>query len=146
MDDEEPSTSGRQSSTINSVPAQKHLGGPPLPAYDPVFHWVTERAFIFGQRTSELPASLSPSGGLKISVKLVSLNLQAGLVEPVYGTMCLYNKDTREKLSEDFHFRFLPSDFQDVRSLLPLPVVNGKHKTITSSTRVVNWSNNRRYP
>jgi hypothetical protein len=80
MDDEEPSTSGRQSSTINSVPAQKHLGGPPLPAYDPVFHWVTERAFIFGQRTSELPASLSPSGGLKISVKLVSLNLQAGLV------------------------------------------------------------------
>jgi hypothetical protein len=81
MDDEEPSTSGRQSSTINSVPARKHLGGPPLPAYEPVFNWVTERAFIFGQRTSELPASLSPSSsGLKISVKLVSLNLQAGLV------------------------------------------------------------------
>jgi hypothetical protein len=38
----------------------QHLGGPPLPAYDPVFNWVTERAFIFGQRTSELPASLSP--------------------------------------------------------------------------------------
>ncbi|KAH9556934.1 hypothetical protein CY35_07G058600 [Sphagnum magellanicum] len=116
MDDEEPSTSGRQSSTINSVPARKHLGGPPLPAYEPVFNWVTERAFIFGQRTSELPASLSPSSGLKISVKLVSLNLQAGLVEPVYGTMCLYNKDRREKLSEDFHFRFLPSDFQDEAS------------------------------
>lgn len=49
-----------------------------------------------------------------------------GPKEPVYGTMCLYNKDTREKLSEDFHFRFLPSDFQDVRWLLPLPVVYGK--------------------
>jgi hypothetical protein len=59
----------------------QHLGLPPLPAYDPVFNWVTERAFIYGQRTSELPASLSPSsGGLKLSVKLVSLNIQAGLV------------------------------------------------------------------
>ncbi len=38
----------------------QHLGLPPLPAYDPVFNWVTERAFIYGQRTSELPASLSP--------------------------------------------------------------------------------------
>lgn len=35
--------------------------------------------------------------------------------EPIYGTMCLYNKEKREKLSEDFHFRFLPSEFQDVR-------------------------------
>lgn len=32
--------------------------------------------------------------------------------------MCLYNKEKREKLSEDFHFRFLPSEFQDVRLLL----------------------------
>jgi hypothetical protein len=95
----------------------QHLGLPPLPAYDPVFNWVTERAFIYGQRTSELPASLSPSsGGLKLSVKLVSLNIQAGLVEPIYGTMCLYNKERREKLSEDFHFRFLPSEFQDEAS------------------------------
>ena len=36
--------------------------------------------------------------------------------EPVYGTMCLYNKEKREKFSEDFHFRFLPSEFQDVRA------------------------------
>lgn len=38
--------------------------------------------------------------------------------EPIYGTMCLYNKEKREKLSEDFHFRFLPSEFQDVRDLI----------------------------
>lgn len=38
--------------------------------------------------------------------------------EPIYGTMCLYNKEKREKLSEDFHFRFLPSEFQDVRDFI----------------------------
>ena len=34
--------------------------------------------------------------------------------EPIYGTLCLYHRERREKLSEDFHFRCLPSEFQDV--------------------------------
>lgn len=34
--------------------------------------------------------------------------------EPLYGTLCLYHREKREKLSEDFHFRCLPSEFQDV--------------------------------
>nr|XP_024395928.1 guanine nucleotide exchange factor SPIKE 1-like isoform X2 [Physcomitrium patens] len=114
VDEEEVSTSGRLSSESDpdAVYAKKHYGGPPLPCYYPVFNWHAERSAIFGQRTPELPPSLSTSG-LKISVKLVSLAMQAGLVEPVYGTMCLYNKEKREKLSEDFHFRFLPSEFLD---------------------------------
>ncbi|KAG0603065.1 hypothetical protein M758_10G063500 [Ceratodon purpureus] len=114
VDEEELSTSGRLSSRSDPDAGfiKKHYGGPPLPCYYPVFNWHAERASVFGQRTPELPPSLSTSG-LKISVKLVSLTMQAGLVEPVYGTMCLYNKEKREKLSEDFHFRFLPSEFQD---------------------------------
>ncbi|KAG0565982.1 hypothetical protein KC19_7G029000 [Ceratodon purpureus] len=113
-EDLEVSTSGRLSSRSDpdAVLAKKHYGGPPLPCYYPVFNWYAERAAVFGQRTQELPPTLC-SSGLKISVKLVSLSMQAGLVEPVYGTMCLYNKEKREKLSEDFHFRFLPSEFQD---------------------------------
>lgn len=35
-------------------------------------------------------------------------------LEPFYGTICLYNRERREKLSEDFHFRVLPSEMQDV--------------------------------
>lgn len=35
--------------------------------------------------------------------------------EPWYGTVCLYHREKREKLSEDFHFRCLPAEFQDVR-------------------------------
>lgn len=35
--------------------------------------------------------------------------------EPWYGTICLYHREKREKLSEDFHFRCLPPEFQDVR-------------------------------
>lgn len=46
-------------------------------------------------------------------MKVVSLNVQAGLVEPMYGTLCLYHREKREKLSENFHFRCLPSEFQD---------------------------------
>jgi hypothetical protein len=34
--------------------------------------------------------------------------------EPWYGTVCLYHREKREKLSEDFHFRCLPAEFQDV--------------------------------
>lgn len=36
------------------------------------------------------------------------------LTEPFYGTMCIYNRERREKLSEDFYFSVLPSEMQDV--------------------------------
>uniref|UniRef100_A0A803P3J8 Guanine nucleotide exchange factor SPIKE 1 n=1 Tax=Cannabis sativa TaxID=3483 RepID=A0A803P3J8_CANSA len=113
-DDDVPSTSGRQfteatasdSSLSNTL---KHFGQSPLPAYEPAFDWENERSLIFGQRIPETPIS----HGLKISVKVLSLSFQAGLVEPFSGTICLYNRDRREKLSEDFHFRVLPSEMQD---------------------------------
>lgn len=35
-------------------------------------------------------------------------------IEPFYGTICLYNKERKEKLSEDFIFRVLPTEMQDV--------------------------------
>jgi len=35
-------------------------------------------------------------------------------VEPFYGTICLYNRERREKLSEDFYFNVLPTEMQDV--------------------------------
>lgn len=93
--------------------------------------------------------------GLKITVKVLSLSFQTGLVgeqkyyfyvfvptllncnifsfvlrsmmtdlpfgnvscaEPFGGTICLYNRDRREKLSEDFYFHILPTEMQDVRS------------------------------
>jgi hypothetical protein len=34
--------------------------------------------------------------------------------EPFYGTICIYNKERREKLSEDFYFSVVPTDTQDV--------------------------------
>lgn len=43
--------------------------------------------------------------------------LKCDCAEPLYGTLCLYHRDKREKLSEDFHFRCLPSEFQDVSPL-----------------------------
>ncbi|CAA6654525.1 unnamed protein product [Spirodela intermedia] len=107
-DDDIPSTSGRQSS---------HFGESPLPAYEPCFDWETERSMIFGQRTSEIHPfqyssydCLISKTGLKISVKVVSLSFQAGLAEPFHGTICLYNRDRREKLSEDFYFHVLPTN------------------------------------
>jgi hypothetical protein len=36
--------------------------------------------------------------------------------EPFSGTVCLYNRDRREKLSEDFYFNILPTEMQDVRN------------------------------
>lgn len=42
-----------------------------------------------------------------------SLSLSS-LLEPFYGTICLYNRERREKLSEDFHFHVLPTEMQDV--------------------------------
>lgn len=103
-DDDVPTTSGRQLS--------EHFGESPLPAYEPAFDWGTERSMIFGQRSPE--THLLPYGsGIKISVKVLSLIFQVGLVEPFYGTICLYNRERREKLSEDIYFRVLPSETQD---------------------------------
>ncbi|XP_027354949.1 guanine nucleotide exchange factor SPIKE 1 isoform X2 [Abrus precatorius] len=113
-EDDIPSTSGRQFTEgaegdplHSDVP--KHIGQSPLPAYEPAFDWENERSLIFGQRIPETPIS----HGMKISVKVQSLQFQAGLVEPFYGTICLYNKERREKLSEDFYFHVLPTEMQD---------------------------------
>ncbi|CAN1297422.1 Guanine nucleotide exchange factor SPIKE 1 [Linum perenne] len=116
-DDELPSTSGRQImeptfSDRSQLHVSKHLGLSPLPAYEPAFDWESERSMIFGQRIPESPVNLNGSG-LKISVKVLSLSFPAGLVEPFYGTLCLYNKERREKLSEDFYFHVVPNDMQD---------------------------------
>ncbi|KAL5647943.1 hypothetical protein ACJX0J_042298, partial [Zea mays] len=93
----------------------RHCSLSPLPAYDPAFDWENERSLIFGQRVPESISAISNSG-LKITVKVLSLSFQAGLVEPFSGTICLYNRDRREKLSEDFYFHILPIDMQDVSS------------------------------
>ncbi|XP_077235939.1 guanyl-nucleotide exchange factors;GTPase binding;GTP binding protein [Tasmannia lanceolata] len=119
FDDDIPSTSGRQlpetsSSDMSRSKTLKHFGDSPLPAYEPAFVWENERSMIFGQRTPEtLPAHYGSV--LKISVKVLSLSFQAGLVEPFYGTICLYNRERREKMSEDFYFHVLPSEMQDAR-------------------------------
>ncbi|KAK1393684.1 Guanine nucleotide exchange factor SPIKE 1 [Heracleum sosnowskyi] len=120
-DDDIPSTSGRQftdaasNSKLSSSKVLKHLGESPLPTYEPVFDWETERSTIFGQRIPETQLA-QYSSGLKISVKVHSLTFQAGLVEPFYGTICLYNKERREKLSEDFIFSALPTEMQEASS------------------------------
>ncbi|CAN6458196.1 unnamed protein product [Victoria cruziana] len=118
-DDDVPSTSGWQLSENSSSDVAHtrnlqllHFGASPLPAYEPVFDWESERSVIFGQRNSE-PLPSSCSSGLKISVKVLSLSFQAGFFEPFYGTICLYNRERREKLSEDFCFRMLPAEMQD---------------------------------
>ncbi|XP_059634647.1 guanine nucleotide exchange factor SPIKE 1 isoform X2 [Cornus florida] len=117
IEDDVPSTSGRQfiEATFSDSSRSKnlkHLGESPLPAYEPVFDWENERSMIFGQRTPETHTA----HGLKISVKVLSLSFQAGLVEPFYGTICLYNRERRDKLSEDFIFRVLPAEMQDASS------------------------------
>ncbi|CAL9016528.1 unnamed protein product [Prunus brigantina] len=114
-DDDVPSTSGRQfmdATVSDSVHSNdpKHFGQSPLPAYEPAFDWENERSMIFGQRVPETPIS----HGLKISVKVLSLSFQAGLAEPFYGTICLYNRERREKLSEDFYFRHAPTEKKDI--------------------------------
>nr|VDD50211.1 unnamed protein product [Brassica oleracea] len=92
----------------------KHFGLPPLPAYEPAFDWENERSMIFGQRTPESPAA-SYSSGLKISVRVLSLAFQSGLVEPFYGSISLYNQERKEKLSEDFYFHISPTEMQDAK-------------------------------
>lgn len=37
------------------------------------------------------------------------------LLEPFYGTICLYDTERREKLSENYHFRVLPTEGDNVR-------------------------------
>ncbi|XP_031129234.1 guanine nucleotide exchange factor SPIKE 1 isoform X1 [Ipomoea triloba] len=114
---ENPSTSGAQLteaslSDLSNAKVSKHFGESPLPAYEPVFDWENERSMIFGQRIPEAHMSQYTSG-LKIAVRVLSLSFQAGLAEPFYGTICLYNRERREKLSEDFLFRILPAEMQD---------------------------------
>nr|XP_016480297.1 PREDICTED: guanine nucleotide exchange factor SPIKE 1-like isoform X2 [Nicotiana tabacum] len=120
IDDEIPSTSGTQLSETNfsdlsNAKVSKHFGESPLPTYEPVFDWENERSLIFGQRIPEAHMSQYTSG-LKIAVKVLSLSFQAGLVEPFYGTICLYNRERREKLSEDFIFHILPTEMQEASS------------------------------
>ncbi|BAT89766.1 hypothetical protein VIGAN_06081800 [Vigna angularis var. angularis] len=115
-EDDAPSTSGRQfpegaDGDLLHADVPKHIGQSPLPAYEPAFDWENERALIFGQRIPETPIS----HGMKISVKVQSLQFQAGLFEPFYGTICLYNRERREKLSEDFYFHVLPTEMQDAK-------------------------------
>lgn len=119
-DDDIPSTSGRQFTDVTSSgfphsKVLKQLGESPLPAYEPVFDWENERSMIFGQRIPETYVAQS-SSGLKISVKVLTLTFQAGLAEPFYGTICLYNRERREKLSEDFIFLVFPAEMNDARS------------------------------
>ncbi|XP_020585015.1 guanine nucleotide exchange factor SPIKE 1, partial [Phalaenopsis equestris] len=115
-DDDVPSTSGRPISESCSYSSHlkdaKHFGDSPLPAYEPTFDWENERLSIFGQRTPE-PLQTQRDSGLKISVKVLSLSFQAGLTEPFYGTICLYNKERREKLSEDFYFDVIPTEMKE---------------------------------
>ncbi|KAJ6821518.1 guanine nucleotide exchange factor SPIKE 1 isoform X2 [Iris pallida] len=115
--DDVPSTSGRLingsgSYFSTSEVLNVHFGESPLPAYEPTFDWENERSLIFGQRTPEaLPAEYC--SGLKITVKVLSLSFQAGLIEPFHGTICLYNRERRERMSEDFCFHVLPTEGQD---------------------------------
>ncbi|KAH9608212.1 hypothetical protein KSS87_016316 [Heliosperma pusillum] len=102
-DEELLSTSGR--------PFGEHFGLSPLPAYEPAFDWESERSLVFGQRLPE--NQVQYGSGLKISVKVLSLSLQAGLVEPFYGTICLYNRERRDKLSEDFIFQVTPTELEN---------------------------------
>lgn len=113
-EDDIPSTSGRQfmeAADGEHSDVTKHFGQSPLPAYEPAFDWENERSLIFGQRIPETPIT----HGMKISVKVQSLQFQAGLSEPFYGTICLYNRERREKLSEDFYFHISPTEMQDAK-------------------------------
>lgn len=116
-DDDVPSTSGRHINETGSYASSlktrnEHFGESPLPTYEPTFDWENERSLFFGQRIPEALPSQHCSG-LKINVKVLSLSFQAGLTEPFYGTICLYNRERREKMSEDFYFHVLPSEMQD---------------------------------
>lgn len=115
-EEELPSTSGRPFGDLalsesSLSKASKHLGLSPLSAYEPAFDWESERSLVFGQRHPE--THVQYGSGLKISVKVLSLSFQAGVVEPFCGTICLYNRERRDKLSEDFIFRVGPTEMED---------------------------------
>ncbi|KAL5673919.1 hypothetical protein ACJX0J_018225, partial [Zea mays] len=57
----------------------RHCNLSPLPVYEPAFDWENERSLIFGQRVPESIPAISNSG-LKITVKVLSLSFQAGLI------------------------------------------------------------------
>ncbi|GLT26045.1 hypothetical protein SLA2020_011350 [Shorea laevis] len=50
-----------------------------------------------------------------------ALAFQSGIVEPFYGTICLYNRERREKLSEDFYLSILPTEMQDTNKVSSEP-------------------------
>ncbi|CAI5481012.1 unnamed protein product [Closterium sp. Yama58-4] len=91
----------------NRDPDDEHYGGPPIMAYEPLFSWETDRAAVIGQRMPIKPI-VSSTVGTRFSVRILSFNVPAGLVEPFYGTICLYHTEKKEKVSEDFHFQYLP--------------------------------------
>ncbi|KAL5647921.1 hypothetical protein ACJX0J_042276, partial [Zea mays] len=80
------------------APSSFHCSLSPLPPYEPAFDWENERSLIFGQRVPKSIPAISNSG-LKITVKVLSLSFQAGLVE-------------------DFYFHILPTDMQDAQGSL----------------------------
>ncbi|CAI7849820.1 unnamed protein product [Closterium sp. NIES-53] len=91
----------------NRDPDDEHYGGPPIMAYEPMFSWETDRAAVIGQRMPIKPI-VSSTVGTRFSVRILSFNVPAGLVEPFYGSICLYHTEKKEKVSEDFHFQYLP--------------------------------------
>ena len=47
-------------------------------------------------------------------MRIVFFNVQLGHAEPFYGTLCVYNMERKERVSEDFHFQFLPPGIEGV--------------------------------
>ncbi|GLU17243.1 hypothetical protein SLE2022_336270 [Rubroshorea leprosula] len=91
-DDDTPSTSGRQ---FADSQVSQRFGQSPLPAYEPTFDWENERSMIFGQWTPETPV-VHHGSGLKISVKVLFLTFQAGIVgycsfPVIHNLLHLYN-------------------------------------------------------
>ncbi|GAQ82020.1 guanine nucleotide exchange factor [Klebsormidium nitens] len=107
---EEASFDGRQESgadKLEAAVAQMQLEGPLFHSFAPAFNWEEERASIPGLRARS-SLYVTPTGLFSFSVEVVSLTMQVGLVEPISGTISLYHKDRREKISEDFHFSIAP--------------------------------------
>lgn len=61
-----------------------------------------------------LPLLCVPPRGIRFAIRIIFFNVQLGHAEPFYGTLCVYNMDRKEKVSEDFHFQFLPPNFEGV--------------------------------
>uniref|UniRef100_A0A804LMA3 Uncharacterized protein n=2 Tax=Zea mays TaxID=4577 RepID=A0A804LMA3_MAIZE len=100
-----------------------HCSLSPLPAYEPAFDWENERSLIFGQRVPESIPAISNSG-FKITVKVLSLSFQAGLVE------CLRENDCCRIFCGDH-----PPDKQKQGVKITLDVVVLKHPSVENSIR-----------